>query len=91
MLEETMEYELSTTSVTQAQRMKKRRQEGKLTDDAILSIMSEEKKDALDKVTLTGDTLRKYFPKSYTPKKMQETIIKLLEQWQRRRQQQHER
>lgn len=91
MLVETMEYELSTPSVSQAQRMKKLSQEGKLTDDAILSIMSEEKKDALDKVTLTGDTLRKYFPKSYTPKKMQETIIKLLEQWQRRRQQQHER
>ena len=90
MLVETMEYELSTPSVSQAQRMKKLSQEGKLTDDAILSIMSEEKKDALDKVTLTGDTLRKYFPKSYTPKKMQETIIKLLEQWQRRRQQQHE-
>ena len=89
MLVETMEYELSTPSVSQAQRMKKLSQEGKLTDDAILSIMSEEKKDALDKVTLTGDTLRKYFPKSYTPKKMQETIIKLLEQWQRRRQQQH--
>lgn len=86
MLVETMEYELSTPSVSQAQRMKKLSQEGKLTDDAILSIMSEEKKDALDKVTLTGDTLRKYFPKSYTPKKMQETIIKLLEQWQRRRQ-----
>ena len=91
MLVETMEYELSTPSVSQAQRMKKLSQEGKLTDDAILSIMSEEKKDALDKVTLTGDTLRKYFPKSYTPKKMQETIIKLLEQWQRRRQQQQER
>ena len=91
MLVETMEYELSTPSVSQAQRMKKLSQEGKLTDDAILSIMSEEKKDALDKVTPTGDTLRKYFPKSYTPKKMQETIIKLLEQWQRRRQQQHER
>ena len=91
MLVETMEYELSTPSVSQAQRMKKLSQEGKLTDDAILSIMSEEKKDALDKVTLTGDTLRKYFPKNYTPKKMQETIIKLLEQWQRRRQQQHER
>ena len=91
MLVETMEYELSTPSVSQAQRMKKLSQEGKLTDDAILSIMSEEKKDALDKVTLTGDTLRKYFPKSYTPKKMQETIIKLLEQWQKKRQQQHER
>ena len=79
MLVETMEYELSTPSVSQAQRMKKLSQEGKLTDDAILSIMSEEKKDALDKVTLTGDTLRKYFPKSYTPQKMQDPIIKLME------------
>ena len=91
MLVETMEYELSTPSVSQAQRMKKLSQDGKLTEDVMLAIMSEEKKDDLDKVTLTGDTLRKYFPKSYTPKKMHETIIKLLEQWQRRRQQQHER
>lgn len=55
------------------------------------AIMSEEKKSDLDKVTFTSDTLRKYFPKSYTPARMQETIIKLLEQWQRRRQQQHDR
>lgn len=57
----------------------------------MLAIMSEEKKGDLDKVTFTSDTLRKYFPKSYTPKRMEETIIKLLEQWQRKRQQQHER
>ena len=55
------------------------------------SIMGEEKKSDLDKVTFTSDTLRKYFPKSYTPARMQETIIKLLEQWQKKRQQQHER
>lgn len=91
MLIETMDYEQATPSLSQAQRMKKFSQDGKLTEDVMLAIMSEEKKDDLDKVTLTGDTLRKYFPKNYTPKKMQETIIKLLEQWQRRRQQQHER
>lgn len=91
MLIETMDYEQATPSLSQAQRMKKFSQDGKLTEDVMLAIMSEEKKDDLDKVTLTGDTLRKYFPKSYTPKKMQETIIKLLEQWQRRHQQQHER
>ena len=76
MLIETMDYEQATPSLSQAQRMKKFSQDGKLTEDVMLAIMSEEKKDDLDKVTLTGDTLRKYFPKSYTPKKMQETIIK---------------
>ena len=88
---ETMDYEQATPSLSQAQRMKKFSQEGKLTGDVMLAIMSEEKKSDLDKVTFTSDTLRKYFPKSYTPKKMEETIIKLLEQWQRKRQQQHER
>jgi len=53
--------------------------------------MGEEKKSDLDKITFTSDTLRKYFPRSYTPQRMQETIIKLLEQWQRKRQQQHDR
>ena len=91
MLLETMEYEQATPSLSQAQRLKKFSQDGKLTEEAMLAIMSEEKKGELDKITLNGDTLRKYFPKSYTPQKMQETIIKLLEQWQRRRQQQHER
>ena len=71
--------------------MKKVSQEGKRTEDVILAIMSEEKKSDLDKVTFTSDTLRKYFPKSYTPQRMQETIIKLLEQWQRKRQQQQNR
>ena len=60
-------------------------QEGRLNIDVMRAIMSEEKKSDLDKVTFTSDTLRKYFPKSYTPARMQETIIKLLEQWQRRR------
>ena len=90
-LVETMDYEQATTSLSQAQRMKKLSQAGKLTEDAMLAIMSEEKKGDLDKVTFTSDTLRKYFPKSYTPKRMEETIIKLLEQWQRKRQQQHQR
>ena len=86
-----MDSEQATPSLSQAQRLKKFSQEGKLSEDVMLAIMSEEKKGDLDKVTLTGDTLRKYFPKSYTPQRMQETIIKLLEQWQRRRQQQHDR
>ncbi len=90
-LVETMDYEQATPSLSQAQRMKKLSQAGKLTEDAMLAIMSEEKKGDLDKVTLTSDTLRKYFPRSYTPKRMEETIIKLLEQWQRKRQQQHQR
>lgn len=90
-LVEMMDYEQATPSLSQAQRMKKLSQIGKLTEDEILKIMSEEKKGDLDKVTFTSDTLRKYFPRSYTPKKMEETIIKLLEQWQRKRQQQHER
>ena len=91
MLVETMDYEQATPSLSQAQRMKKFSQEGKLSEDVMLAIMSEEKKGDLDKVTLSSDTLRKYFPKSYTPAKMQETIIKLLEQWQKKRQRDLER
>ena len=91
MLLETMDYEQATPSLSQAQRMKKFSQEGKLTSESMLAIMSEEKKSDLDKVTLSSDTLRKYFPKSYTPKRMEETIIKLLEQWQRKRQRDQER
>lgn len=90
-LVETMDYEQATPSLSQAQRMKKFSQEERLTEDVMLAILSEEKKSELDRVTLTSDTLRKYFPKSYTPKKMEETIIKLLEAWQRKRQQQQER
>ena len=85
------QYEQATPSLSQAQRMKKFSQEGKLSEDVMLAIMSEEKKGDLDKVTLSSDTLRKYFPKSYTPAKMQETIIKLLEQWQKKRQRDQER
>ena len=91
MLVETMDYEQATPSLSQAQRMKKFSQDGKLSEDVMLAIMSEEKKSDLDKVTLSSDTLRKYFPKSYTPAKMQETIIKLLEQWQKKRQRDQER
>ena len=86
-----MDSEQATPSFSQAQRLKKFSQEGRLNIDVMRAIMSEEKKSDLDKVTFTSDTLRKYFPKSYTPARMQETIIKLLEQWQRRRQQQHDR
>ena len=91
MLVETMDYEQATPSLSQAQRMKKFSQDEKLSEDVMLAIMSEEKKGDLDKVTLSSDTLRKYFPKSYTPAKMQETIIKLLEQWQKKRQRDQER
>ena len=86
-----MDSEQATPSLSQAQRLKKFSQEGRLSIDVMRAIMGEEKKSDLDKVTFTTDTLRKYFPKSYTPARMQETIIKLLEQWQRKRQQQHER
>ena len=86
-----MDSEQATPSLSQAQRLKKFSQEGRLSIDVMRAIMGEEKKSDLDKVTFTSDTLRKYFPKSYTPQRMQETIIKLLEQWQRRRQQQHDR
>ena len=86
-----MDSEQATPSLSQAQRLKKFSQEGHLSIDVMRAIMGEEKKSDLDKVTFTSDTLRKYFPKSYTPAKMQETIIRLLERWQRNRQQQQER
>ena len=86
-----MDSEQATPSLSQAQRLKKYSQEGHLTLDMMRVIMGEEKKSDLDKITFTSDTLRKYFPRSYTLQRMQETIIKLLEQWQRKRQQQHER
>lgn len=86
-----MDSEQATPSLSQAQRLKKYSQEGHLTLDMMRVIMGEEKKSDLDKITFTSDTLRKYFPRSYTPQRMQETIIKLLEQWQRKRQQQHDR
>ena len=86
-----IDSEQATPSLSQAQRLKKFSQEGHLTPDVMCAIMSEEKKSEWDRVTLTSETLRKYFPKSYTPKKMQETIVKLLEAWQRQRQREQER
>lgn len=88
---EAMDMEQATPSLSQAQRLKKFSNEGKLTREVMSAIMSEEKKGDLDKVTLTGDTLKKYFPKSYTPKQMQDTIIKLLEGWHKKRTREQER
>ncbi len=86
-----MDSEQATPSLSQAQRLKNYSQEGHLTLDMMRVIMGEEKKSDLDRVTFTSDTLRKYFPKSYTPQRMQETIIKLLEAWQKKRQRDQER
>ena len=91
LLVETIESEQATPSLSQAQRMKKMSQEGKLNEDTMLSVMSEQKKPEVDRIVLTTDTLRKYFPKSYTPKKMEETIIGLLESWMKKRQRSQER
>lgn len=90
MLLNAMAAQEATPSLSQAQRLKKFSQQGKLSEDVMMAIMSEEKKE-VDRITLTTTTLSKYFPKSYTPKKMEETIIKLLEQWQRKQQRQNER
>ncbi|MCD7956898.1 MAG: ParB/RepB/Spo0J family partition protein [Lachnospiraceae bacterium] len=90
MLIDTMEYEQATPSLSQAQRLKQFSQDGRLTEDSMLAIMSEEKKPVQDRVMFTSDVLRQYFPKDYTPKRMEETIIKLLEQWKQRRQQQQQ-
>lgn len=84
MLLEAMDAEQTTPSLSQAQRLKKFSQEGRLTEEAMSAIMSEEKKSDMDKVTLRSDTLRRYFPKSYTPKQMEQTIIKLLDVWKQR-------
>ncbi len=83
---EAMDYGQSTPSLSQAQRIKKLSQAGMCTQEAMNTIMNEEKKSELDTVTLKNDVLRKYFPRSYTPKQMQDTIIRLLEQWQKKRQ-----
>ena len=91
LLVETMESEQATPSLSQAQRMKKLSQSGKLNEDTMLDIMTEEKKPEVDKIVFTSDTLRKYFPRSYTPKQMQDTIIKLLDQWLKKRQRSQER
>lgn len=90
-LMEAMDSEQATPSLSQAQRLKRFSQEGTLTSDMMRAILSEEKKADMDRVTLTGDTLRKYFLKSYTPCQMEQTILKLLEGWHRRRQQSQER
>ena len=91
LLVETIASEQATPSVSQAQRMKQLSQSGKLNEDTMLDIMTEEKKPEVDKIVFTSDTLRKYFPRSYTPKQMQDTIIKLLDQWLKKRQRQQER
>ena len=91
MLLEAMDAEQTTPSLSQAQRLKKFSQEGRLTEEAMSAIMSEEKKSDMDKVTLRSDTLHKYFPKSYTPKQMEQTIIRLLDVWQKQRQKNQER
>ena len=78
-------------SVSQAKRIKKLAQDGTFTTETVVAIMGEEKKSELDTVTIKNDTLRKYFPRSYTPKQMEDTIIKLLEQWQKKRQHSEER
>ena len=86
-----MDETQNAPSLSQAQRMKKLTQEGKFTYEAAFAIMGEAKKDELDKVVIKNDTLKKYFPRSYTPRQMEDVIIKLLEQWQRRQQRQNER
>ena len=91
MLLDTIESEQTTPSLSQAQRMKKLSQTGDLNDDTILKIMTEQKKPEKNDLTISADILKKYFPRSYTPQKMQEIIVKLLENWQRRRQQNRER
>ena len=88
---EAMDYGQAAPSLSQAQRIKKLSQSGECTLEAMCEIMNEEKKGELDRVTIRGDVLRKYFPKSYTPLQMQETIIKLLEAWQKKRTRQNER
>ena len=88
---EAMQDTQNAPSLSQAQRIKKLSQEGQCSYNAIFDIMGEEKKAEMDRVTIKNDVLRKYFPRSYTPKQMQDTIIKLLEQWQKKRQRSQER
>ena len=88
---EAMQDTQNAPSLSQAQRLKKLAQEGHFSYDVAFAVMGEEKKDELDKVVIKNDTLRKYFPRSYTPKQMEDTIIKLLDQWQRKQQRQNER
>lgn len=86
MLLTAIDSEQATPSLSQAQRMKKLSQEGKLSDDTMLDIMMEQKKPEQYNVTISGDKLRKYFPRSYTPQRMEETIFKLLDAWMKKRQ-----
>ena len=88
---EAMQDTQNAPSLSQAQRLKKLAQEGHFSYDVAFAVMGEEKKGELDKVVIKNDTLRKYFPRSYTPKQMEDTIIKLLDQWQRKQQRQNER
>ena len=88
---EAMNDTQNAPSLSQAQRLKKLAQEGHFSYDVAFAMMGEEKKDELDKVVIKNDTLRKYFPRSFTPKQMEDTIIKLLDQWQRKQQRQNER
>ena len=88
---EAMDSEQATPSLSQAQRLKKFSQEGRLSIDVMRAVLSEEKKSDVDRITFRSDTLRKYFPRSYTPQQMEQTILKLLESWQRKRQQTLER
>ena len=88
---EAMEDTQNAPSLSQAQRLKKLALEGHFSYDVAFAVMGEAKKDELDKVVIKNETLRKYFPRSYTPKQMEDTIIKLLDQWQRKRQRQNER
>ena len=88
---EAMQDTQNAPSLSQAQRLKKLAQEGHFSYDVAFAVMGEEKKAELDKVVIKNDTLRKYFPRSYTPKQMEDTIIKLLDQWQRKQQRQNER
>ena len=88
---ETMDSEQTTPSLSQAQRMKKFSQEGRLNIDVMCAILSEEKRNDVDKITFRSDTLRKYFPRSYTPQQMEQVILKLLEGWLRKRQQEQQR
>lgn len=83
MLLDAMDCEQTTPSLSQAQRLKRFSQEGKLTEESMLAIMSEEKKSDIDRISLPRDTIKKYFPKDYTPKQMEDQIITLLKRWSR--------
>ena len=91
LLLDTIESEQATPSLSQAQRLKKFSAEGHLNEDSMLAIMSEEKKPEKNDLTIAGDKVRKYFPKSYTPQQMEQVILRLLEGWQKKRQRDQER